>query len=232
MKRLALVMVLCVSMGGVPMAASALTFKKGQVLGSDGEIYDGASPKERQAILARSKADGKAAGVFGSQLYVVVEDTVTFIPISDLAGKDDDEVEVIVVDRVTENVISEKTDKIPDRNSAEFAAMQAAYEDELAEDVPIATEEEVNAALDEIDAADIAKIAAAEALEATKEAWEDIDIEQLQEATQEAAEFAAQEVANIAASEAISNALDALQESGASEAEIQAFMDANPAPSE
>ena len=66
----------------------------------------------------------------------------------------------------------------------------------------------------------------------TREAWGYIDPEDLQEATQQAAEFAAGEAAKVASHMAIEDALQAPQDSGAREAEIQAFMDANPALSE
>ena len=51
MMRMAVV-VFCVSM---PLAAHALTFKKGQVLGSDGQIYDGASPAEIAKLISVAK---------------------------------------------------------------------------------------------------------------------------------------------------------------------------------
>ena len=51
MMRMAVV-AFCVSM---PLAAHALTFKKGQVLGSDGQIYDGASPAEIARLISVSK---------------------------------------------------------------------------------------------------------------------------------------------------------------------------------
>ena len=88
-----------------------------------------------------------------------------------------------------------------------------------------ASEGDIAAALDEIANADIAGVAAAEA---TKEAWNNISQEDLAEATAYAAEFAAQEAAKIAAAENISAQLDALIASGASEAEIDAFIEANP----
>ena len=91
-----------------------------------------------------------------------------------------------------------------------------------------ASEGDIAAALDEIANADIAGVAAAEAAEATKEAWNNISQEDLAEATAYAAEFAAQEAAKIAAAENISAQLDALIASGASEAEIDAFIEANP----
>ena len=91
-----------------------------------------------------------------------------------------------------------------------------------------ASEGDIAAALDEIANADIAGVAAAEAAEATKEAWNNISQKDLAEATAYAAEFAAQEAAKIAAAENISAQLDALIASGASEAEIDAFIEANP----
>ena len=44
--RFAGVLILALSVASVAMPAAALTFKKGQVLGSDGEVYDGASPAQ------------------------------------------------------------------------------------------------------------------------------------------------------------------------------------------
>ena len=51
MMRMAVV-AFCVSM---PLAAHALTFKKDQVLGSDGQIYDGASPAEIAKLISVAK---------------------------------------------------------------------------------------------------------------------------------------------------------------------------------
>ena len=57
----------------------ALTFKKGQVLGSDGEIHDGASPAQLEALIRRAEEDGEMAGVSGTNLYVVIDGEVTFV---------------------------------------------------------------------------------------------------------------------------------------------------------
>ena len=119
--------------------------------------------------------------MFGGNLFVIVNDGVTFIPITDLAGKSEEDIEALVVERVT---------------------------------------------------ADVAGVAAKEAAEATREAWGYISPEDLEEATQQAAQVAAQEAAAIASHMAVENALQALIDSGASEAEIDAFIEANPAPSE
>ena len=71
----------------IPLSAQALTFKKGQVLGNDGQLYEGASPEEMDKLVAKAKDDGKTAGVFGRNLFVIVGESVSFIPLSDLSGK-------------------------------------------------------------------------------------------------------------------------------------------------
>ena len=206
----------------MPMAASALTFKKGQVLGSDGKIYDGASPDLQARLIAKAKRTGDSAGVSGGKLFVVVNDTITFVPLTDLVGKSEENVKAIVVEKVTETVTEAFTKQ---------ALADAGLDVDLtqgAEDA--ASAEEVAAALAEIDKADIAGVAAAEAAETTKEAWANISQEDLAEATQYAAEFAAQEAAKVIEHQNIENQLQDLIDSGASEAEVQAYMDANPAP--
>ena len=49
------IFILANSVAGVAMPAGALTFKKGQVLGSDGEIHDGASPTQLEALIRRAE---------------------------------------------------------------------------------------------------------------------------------------------------------------------------------
>ena len=104
-------------------------------------------------------------------------------------------------------------------------------DDSLAEEAAeAASEAEVNAALDQIAAADLAGIAAAEAAAATKEAWENINPEDLAEATAYAAEFAAQEAAKIIEHQNIDSQLQDLIDSGASAEQIAEFEANNPAP--
>lgn len=142
---------------------------------------------------------------------------MTFVPLSDIAGKSEDSIKEIVVEKVTGTVTKALT--------AEALADAGVDIENLSDEaLEAASEGDIAAALDEIANADIAGVAAAEA---TKEAWANISQEDLAEATAYAAEFAAQEAAKIAAAEEISAQLDALIASGASEAEVEAFMDAN-----
>lgn len=85
--RFAGIFILAISVAVIAMPAGALTFKKGQVLGSDGEIHDGASPAQLEALIRRAEEDGEMAGVSGTNLYVVIDGEVTFVSLSDVRGK-------------------------------------------------------------------------------------------------------------------------------------------------
>ena len=216
MKNIVFALITSAAIAAMPRAGSALTFKKGQVLGADGQIYDGASPEVQARLIAKAQDGGKSAGVSSRQLYVVVNDTITFVGLSDLAGKSEETVKEIIVEKVTETVSVALTEKA--RGDAGVELDDAA------------SAEEVQAALESIETADVAGIAAEEAAAATKEAWEGISQDDLAEATAYAAEFAAEEAAKIVAAEDITAQLDELISSGASEEEIAAFEAANPAP--
>lgn len=171
------------------MPANALTLKKGQVIGGDGNVYDGASPQAKAALLLQVKESGKSAGVNGNNLYVVVNDTVTFIPLAELGGMTQEGIEELVVGRVTDTMMEE------------FDL------DLAAEELEAASDEEINAAFARIAEADVAGVAAANIQDLTKDAWKNISREDLEEATAYAAEFAAREAASIAASEAVAGGL-------------------------
>ena len=57
--------------------AEALTLKTGEVLGPDGEVYHGASPKEMKALIDRAQSDETPASVLGNNVYVVVAEEVS-----------------------------------------------------------------------------------------------------------------------------------------------------------
>ena len=167
----------------------ALTLKKGQVIGGDGGVYDGASPQAKKALMKQAVDSGKSSGITGNNLFVVVEGTVTFIPLSELSGKSEQGIEDLVVGKVTETMLSE-------------------FDIDLAaEELEAASDEEINAAFARIADADVAGIAAVNVTELTKDAWKNISREDLAEATAYAAEFAAREAASIAASEALADGL-------------------------
>ena len=67
-------------------SAQALTFKKGEVLGSKGKTYQGASPEQMELLIKRATANDILAGVVGNNVFVVVGDKVSFVPTSELQG--------------------------------------------------------------------------------------------------------------------------------------------------
>ena len=84
--------------------AQALTFKSGEVLGPDGNMYVGASPDNLNNIIANAKDDDKPAGVIGNNLFVVVDDTITFVPTKDLAPLSNEDRIDLIGDKVVENI--------------------------------------------------------------------------------------------------------------------------------
>jgi len=70
--------------------AAALTFKQGEVLGPDGNVYTGASPEQMERLVERAAAQDMPAGVVGNNVFVVVEDKVSFVPVNELRGKSEE----------------------------------------------------------------------------------------------------------------------------------------------
>ena len=95
--------VACASLA-IASAAQALTFKKGEVLGPDGEIYHGASPEQMERLIERAASEDMPAGVTGNNVFVVVGDKVSFVPISDLRGASQDKQLQIIGDQVVKDI--------------------------------------------------------------------------------------------------------------------------------
>ena len=84
--------------------AQALTFKKGEVLGPDGNTYKGASPEQLDRLIERAAAEDMPAGVVGNNVFVVVGDKVSFVPTSDLRGTTKDTQLQIIGDQVVQDI--------------------------------------------------------------------------------------------------------------------------------
>ena len=104
--------------------AQALTFKKGEVLGSDGQTYQGASPEQMQRLIERAAANDMPAGVVGNNVFVVVGDKVSFVPTSELRGVTKDTQLQIIGDQVVqditgnENITYEQVEALNDASAA------------------------------------------------------------------------------------------------------------------
>lgn len=103
----------------------ALTLKSGQVIGSDGQIYDGASPEKQEALIANAQNGGDMAGLSGSSVYVVVGDTITYVPVSDIRGKSNNRMKEIIGDEVIQNVTGIDTITLSDVENATLLAEEA-----------------------------------------------------------------------------------------------------------
>ena len=88
----------------IASTSHALTFKKGEVLGPDGEIYQGASPEQMERLIERAAAEDMPAGVVGNNVFVVVGDKVSFVPVSDLRGASQNKQLQIIGDQVVKDI--------------------------------------------------------------------------------------------------------------------------------
>ena len=97
----------CMCIALATSQASALTLKKGQVIGGDGNVYDGASPEQAENLANAAKqtdffGNQKSAGIVGGNLYIVVEDEVVFVPLSEIGGKSKEGIKEIITDYVVQ----------------------------------------------------------------------------------------------------------------------------------
>jgi len=103
---------------GFGSGATALTLKSGQVLSSDGQVYDGASPEQKEALIAKAKetgwfgAEGKKSGVQGSNVYIVVQDELVFVPLKDIKGKSKEGITEVIKEHIVDSLLADATAKI------------------------------------------------------------------------------------------------------------------------
>ena len=114
--------------------AQALTFKSGEVLGSDGQIYEGASPEQMDRLVEKAKASGDVGGVTGNNVFVVVGENVTFIPVNDLRGLSKESQIAVVGDAVVQDLTGN-----PDITYEQVSAVN-----EISEETGLSVEEILN----------------------------------------------------------------------------------------
>lgn len=164
--------------------ANALTLKSGEVLSSDGKIYSGASPEQKEAIIAKSKTtglfgrEGAKAGVRGSNIFVVVGDDLVFVPITEVQGKSKEQMMDVIATAAGEQLGS---------NAPDASDLARGITEEHIE----ATKEQVSDALASVDIDEAARAA-------TEAAWEGISTADLQQAVEYIEEHNAQTDAAIA----------------------------------
>jgi len=164
--------------------AHALTFKKGQVLGADGEVHDGASPEQREALVSNSKrtglfgAEGAKAGVSGSNIFVIVGEDIVFVPVSEVRGKSKEDMMDVIAAAAGEQLGA---------NAPDASDLARGITEEHVE----ATKEQVSEALASVDIDQAGRAA-------TEAAWEGISTADLAQAVEYIEEHNAQTEAAIA----------------------------------
>ena len=145
--------------------ANALTLKSGEVLGGDGKVYQGASPETEAAMLKQAgKTDwfgnSKTSGVMGSNLFIVVEDQVTYIPLTELQGKSKDAIKEHVLESVkasfgvdidiNDAADAEQLERHVEslQQNAEFAAAATELDQAIEEAAGNISEEQIQAAVE------------------------------------------------------------------------------------
>ena len=141
--------------------AQALTLKKGEVIGGDGKIYEGASPEVQENLIANAKRTGKNVGVSAGNVFVIVGEEVTYVSTKDLAGKSKDAMVEVVGNAVVENVTGvegltlEEIENISAETGISVENIQiveqitANFSEELAEDMIAGIQEAVESGLAE-----------------------------------------------------------------------------------
>ena len=92
------------------LVAKAFTIKSGQVISSDGKVYEFASPKEVELLIKKSKDSGKSLGVFNNNLFLIVDERILHIPLQDIISSTDTQIY---------NLVNKKTDKFFKKNNLE-----------------------------------------------------------------------------------------------------------------
>ncbi len=150
--------------------SQAFTLKSGQVLSSDGEVFDGASPEQAAKIVANASREDwtgnkRTSGIVGESLFIILEDEPVFVPLNELRGQSKEAVREIVKQQIVETMTG--------RLTASFTNQQGAIDTEALSD----SLEKIDLANDEViqGIAETAANAAAHSEKALEEAQQVIE---------------------------------------------------------
>ena len=79
--------------------SNSLTIKSGQIISSDGKIYEFASPKEKEFLIKKSKTHGKSMGVFNNNLFLIIDEKILFIPLQEIITSTDIQITNLVIEK-------------------------------------------------------------------------------------------------------------------------------------
>lgn len=85
-------------------AQAQFVLKEGEVLSSDGNVYKGASPRIRQHLIDKAQEDGDITGINNNSVFVIVDDVISFVPVSSISGLDDEKMLDVIGNQVIQDV--------------------------------------------------------------------------------------------------------------------------------
>ena len=94
--------------------SNSLTIKSGQIISSDGKIYEFASPKEKEFLIKKSETHGKSMGVFNNNLFLIIDEKILFIPLQEIISSTDIQITNLVNDKT--NSFAAKYNVIKNKN--------------------------------------------------------------------------------------------------------------------
>ncbi len=79
--------------------SNSLTIKSGQIISSDGKVYEFASPKEKEFLIKKSETHGKSMGVFNNNLFLIIDEKILFIPLQEIITSTDIQITNLVIEK-------------------------------------------------------------------------------------------------------------------------------------
>ena len=79
--------------------SNSLTIKSGQIIYSDGKVYEFGSPKEKEFLIKKSEAHGKSMGVFNNNLFLIIDEKILFIPLQEIITSTDIQITNLVIEK-------------------------------------------------------------------------------------------------------------------------------------
>ncbi len=79
--------------------SNSLTIKSGQIISSDGKVYEFASPKEKEFLIKKSITYGKSMGVFNNNLFLIIDEKILFIPLQEIIPSTDIQITNLVIQK-------------------------------------------------------------------------------------------------------------------------------------
>jgi len=85
-------------------ASAQFVLKEGEVLSSDGNINEGASPRIREHLIEQAREGGDIAGINNNSVYVVIDDVISFVPVTSISGLNNEKMLTVIGDQVIGDV--------------------------------------------------------------------------------------------------------------------------------